>query len=121
MTEPRNEPAGVDISWLLRNVGGNEPLVQKLLEMFKNSLDASLEAISACAASGDRSGLARQVHSLKGTAATVGARGVGQISSEVELMANVAEPSQITDGIQRLRLCCDEAKKIIEAYMQQRM
>ena len=121
MTEPRKETTGVDISWLLRNVGGNELLVRKLLEMFKNSLTASLKEINASAASGDRIRLARQVHSLKGTAATVGARGVCQISSEVELMANGAEMSQITEGIQRLARCCDEAEKIIEAYMKQGM
>lgn len=108
----------VDIPWLLKNVGGNETLVCRLLEMFRDSLAGSLEEIRACYKAGDRAALSRRVHSLKGTAATVGAREVCSVAAELETLLQDAPLDELVNGIDHLARCCESAGKEIENYIQ---
>ncbi len=75
---------GVDTALGLNNVGGDRPFYVKLLERFLRAQQGTAQALGAEAAAGDWVACARRAHSLRGSAASVGADELRQAAEALE-------------------------------------
>ncbi|MES2898816.1 MAG: Hpt domain-containing protein [Pseudomonadota bacterium] len=79
---------GVDTAQGLHLVGGDGAFYLKLLERFWRSHQGTAQACSAEAAAGDWPALAHRAHSLRGSAASVGAQALREAAEALELAAS---------------------------------
>jgi len=86
----------VDARTGLQFAGDNEELYTRLIVMFRNGQRDFRERFRTALAAGDVSGAMRAAHSLKGTAATIGAKRVASAAGELEAACgDGSEPSRI--------------------------
>ena len=85
--------AGVDLTAALNRLGGKREVYQRMLRTFVADLAAMPAQLRAQAAQGDASAAARLLHTLKGLAATLGARPLSAAAAQGEklLAGGVAE------------------------------
>ncbi|MEJ2608888.1 MAG: transporter substrate-binding domain-containing protein [Candidatus Thiodiazotropha sp.] len=69
---PDNLP-GIDLTWGLQRIGGNQTLFLKLLHEFSEHHSSAIEIIEHCLAEGDIAAVLREVHTLCGVAGNIGA------------------------------------------------
>jgi HPt (histidine-containing phosphotransfer) domain-containing protein len=74
----------------IRAIGG-DLLVEQMIELFVIDVPARLERLRCAVAAGDRTAVARAAHSIRGSAATLGALAVARLCTELELAAKVPE------------------------------
>jgi len=79
---PAVDPAALDGLRAL----GDEKALQALVEQFLSDAGVRLQALRAAARDGDASALEKQAHSLKGSAGSLGAMGVGALAGRLETM-----------------------------------
>jgi HPt (histidine-containing phosphotransfer) domain-containing protein len=83
----------VGVGWILPDVlqelafSGKRDLVAELLLLFQSDTESRLAELRTAAASGDRRRVRTQAHSLKGSAAQVGAVALADSCRELELTA----------------------------------
>jgi CheY-like chemotaxis protein len=77
------EPPPLDTARLLDAVGSEE-LVAQIVELFLKQAAAHVETIGRAIAANDADAVVRTAHTLKGSAATVGAAGVARAAAELE-------------------------------------
>ena len=80
----RRDFPGIDFPALLSRMQGKEPVVLRLLKLFRNQAADAAGRISATLAAGEREAAIRLAHTLKGSAANVSATDLYQLAGEVE-------------------------------------
>ena len=86
------------------DVDGKEGLLASLVDMFAAEAPKRLEAMRTQLAGGDANGLMETAHTLKGTAATLGATTVADVSRELEMLARsgaLAGGAVLVDRLER--------------------
>ncbi len=78
------ELSRVDFAAGLKNVGGNEVLYKKILVAFCHGQTNFAQNYEAACQDSDASAPLRMAHTLKGVAASVGARGISKLAAELE-------------------------------------
>ncbi|MDP3702347.1 MAG: PAS-domain containing protein [Hylemonella sp.] len=87
---PRHAPASLvntaefDITSALERLGGNAPVLARILQTFGRDLPRQPQELAAMLAQGQGADSRRLLHTLKGTAATVGAHRLAAIAAEAE-------------------------------------
>lgn len=81
MTETLDEVA---LRSLLAMVGDDPEFVDELVDSFLEDSPQQIAALRAAASNGDADGLVRPAHTLKGSSASLGARGVESIGRAIE-------------------------------------
>ncbi|WP_169400716.1 transporter substrate-binding domain-containing protein [Desulfobacter curvatus] len=76
--------AGIDPQEVLRILGGNASLFQKLLNLFMDENEGVLEQVQASLNAGDTDTAAKQVHKIRGQAAYIGAMPLRKAANELE-------------------------------------
>ncbi len=76
--------AGVDLGAALHRLGGKPQVYARLLRSFVTDLGAQPERLRGLLAQRDRADVARALHSLKGVAATLGAKRLSAVAAESE-------------------------------------
>ena len=95
--------AGVDLSAALRRLGGSVPTYQRLLRRFTADLRFMPEKLQAMLARAESDDLKRELHTLKGVAATLGALPLAAAAAEGELqLAVVTAPELVRQSVERL-------------------
>ena len=101
--------AGIDTSLGLKQVGGKRERYESLLRKFASRQAGSVAAIRAALAGGDAEA-AREAHSLKGVAATLGALALSEAASNAETALKTGAGVEET-----LRLLSNSLGTIVEA------
>jgi HPt (histidine-containing phosphotransfer) domain-containing protein len=91
----------------LRAAVASEELVERIYELFFAQGAGHVAAIQAAVAAGDGAAAARTAHTLKGSAATVGAERVRRIAAAVEA-GDLAAAAELDDAFERTRAACGE-------------
>jgi two-component system sensor histidine kinase/response regulator len=78
------EIAGIDTRSALRRTGGNRLRYESLLRKFAQPSAGGVEEIRTALATGDMATAARTAHSLKGSAANLGATALAEVASRAE-------------------------------------
>jgi len=102
---------GFDVAAGLRRAGGAE-LYRRLLQMFLRDLDGAVARLSGLLDSGDVPGALHLLHTLKGTAGTVGARFIAEESAALEAALKKSEEARPLLDV--LAAAVDEARASAE-------
>jgi CheY-like chemotaxis protein len=93
----RAAAAGIDLAAALGRLGGKLPVYARLLRDFSDDLATLPAQLHALATAADTAGLARALHTLKGLAATLGAKALAGVAADGErLLAPAATASERT-------------------------
>jgi CheY-like chemotaxis protein/HPt (histidine-containing phosphotransfer) domain-containing protein len=84
VSEPSHDLAVLDVPGALKRLGGREHIYLKVVKHFMPEFGKSPEAITNYLAAGDIVSAQRTAHSLKGSAAAIGAMALSQIAAEAE-------------------------------------
>jgi two-component system sensor histidine kinase/response regulator len=85
------EIPGIDTKSALRRTGGNRPRYESLLRKFAEPSVGGVEEIRTALAAGDMATAARAAHSLKGSAANLGATALAEVASRAETALTTGE------------------------------
>lgn len=108
-------PAGVNVEsvifdrdGLLERIGHDAALADELIDLFCQELPDHLAAIRGAVAHGDCGELVRSAHSLKGSAAAIGAPRLRAIAAELEQLGHAGALDPAGGRLQRLALVSQE-------------
>jgi CheY-like chemotaxis protein len=101
-------PGDVDMESAIARVGGNTQVYSKVLLAFAGDMGQVPDQLRNHLAAGDAPLAARELHTLKGLAATVGARHLAQVAAQLEkkVKQGVAQPEH-DDLVRSLRSAID--------------
>jgi two-component system, sensor histidine kinase and response regulator len=77
--------SGIDTELGLKSIGGKRERYESLLRKFAERQAGTAEAIRGALSVGDASTAAREAHSLKGAASTLGATALAKHAADVEI------------------------------------
>ena len=98
------EQHGIELKNALARLGGNQAFYLKMLPKFIASLESLPEKLNALLAAGDFPTLARELHSLKGLAATMGATAIATLAAHTEKQL-LAQPTAETAQLIITQVC----------------
>jgi signal transduction histidine kinase/DNA-binding response OmpR family regulator/HPt (histidine-containing phosphotransfer) domain-containing protein len=84
---------GLDVAGALMRMSGLRPLYVRAAQDFSASLDGLVPALRATLHAGDLAALRRQLHTLKGNAATLGANALSQQAAALEALHHSGFPA----------------------------
>jgi len=105
----------LDESVALSRVGGDVDLLREIVSLFLDDYPQSLELIRQAVAQGDRAGLERHAHSLKGSVSTFGAQEVFDAAFDLEKQGRSGDLSSAAPGVARLEKALSELRPELEA------
>jgi len=93
---PSRAPARevLDVDEALRRLDGDTELFQAVLDTFLETTPALVEALASAASGADGAALQRAAHSLKGSAASIGAESVRHTAADLEELGRRGEPAE---------------------------
>jgi len=97
----------------IRRASGNESLYRSLLGELRRELDASLPRLRTLIDGNESNAAKDLLHTLKGSAATLGARRVAEISAALEAKLRSGDAIALDE----LNEAADEVRRSIEAYL----
>ncbi len=95
--------AGFAFERVLARLDGRRGLLLRLLRSFAEQCRDEAQSMPAALAAGDRATLARQLHTLKGSAAGVGATAIQALASALESDVAAGQPVTLTPLTEQLR------------------
>jgi HPt (histidine-containing phosphotransfer) domain-containing protein len=107
------EIAAIDRSHLARMTFGDRSLEREVLQLFDRQAAMLIERMR-----GNPAAIASLAHTLKGSAAGIGAGGVARSADAAELAAS-GPPSECSLAIDRLALAVDEARALIAELLRE--
>jgi HPt (histidine-containing phosphotransfer) domain-containing protein len=93
----------LDLEGLRTRCMGNIELVQRVLAKFRERLPAELAELERLAALRDVEQVASVAHRIKGTSATISARGLRQAAAEIEDLGRAGRETDLPVGLEHLR------------------
>jgi two-component system sensor histidine kinase/response regulator len=82
---------GIDTDGALRRLGGKRERYEGLLRKFADKQSGSVVTVRAALAAGDHAAAERELHSLKGAAAALGAMALADMASNAEAALKVGD------------------------------
>ena len=105
MTEILDEAA---LGSLLAMVGDDPEFVDELVDSFLEDSPQQFAALHAAASMGDAGGLVRPAHTLKGSSASLGARGVESIGRAIEERGRAGTVDGVAELLAELDVAYEE-------------
>ena len=105
---PNDEPlriAGIDTDAGLKRLGGRRERYESLLRKFVSREAGTIDSIRASLSGGNIAGAERYAHSLKGSAATLGANILADEAAKVE--AAIKSGCEVDAALEALSKCLD--------------
>ncbi|WP_020648666.1 PAS domain S-box protein [Solimonas variicoloris] len=104
--DPEPSPACVDHVAALARLGGDRVLYAQLLRRFAADGEAAIAALHGAFARQDPAALVGQLHSLRGSAAAVGAQGLADAAADLETRASALSAAELDGFAARMRTVC---------------
>lgn len=86
-----DEPLDHSRLTMLQSSAGGTDLVAELVELFVGDVPPRLDTLAGAIANGDAEALVRAAHSLKGSAATMGAVGMAELCRRMEMQGRAGD------------------------------
>lgn len=118
-SQPANSPPceALDLDELRNRCMGNLNLVHRVLTKFQKRLPEELTEIEEALECGDMERIARVAHRVKGTSASVSAKGLARAAAEIEDLSRAGRATDIPTRIEHFRdeweKCLDEAVMLL--------
>jgi len=103
----------VDLERLNLITGGDEEMVRELVDLFVGDSTARIKGLAGFVHAGDRQGLKRQIHAVKGASANMGATKLYEVCLSLEQKAPTAEADDLLRHISEVEAAMDEATRIL--------
>lgn len=97
---------------------GKPDLFAKIFSMFELNTPGLLESIEAGHAAGDGESVRAAAHSLKSSAAYVGATELSELSKAIEAAAREERLEEVQQEISRIDVCYSETLNALQPYVQ---
>jgi two-component system sensor histidine kinase/response regulator len=108
--------AGVDIEQALARLGGKLKVYSRTLQRFTADLRGMPEQLTSLLQSGERDAVRRDLHTLKGVAATVGVTPLSKLAGEAEAqLAGLSPTSDEAGSVARVAAAIDLAARSLAA------
>jgi PAS domain S-box-containing protein len=118
LEKTRGQSDDLDIESALKRMGGHVNLYRQALASFVQELALWINPFEACLAQGRTEEAARQLHTLKGLAATLGARKLSAFAAQAE---GLLKNNETMDGTARLQTqahqAIEEARRALQAVL----
>jgi HPt (histidine-containing phosphotransfer) domain-containing protein len=101
---------------LLRRMDNDDDIIVLIVEAFLEDIPARIDAIESALTSTDFNQLIREAHSIKGTAANIGAKALSQYALELEQAAKLEDNDVSQQTFETLKECFAELKIILEKF-----
>jgi PAS domain S-box-containing protein len=88
---------------LLARIGGREEMVDALVDLFVSLVEKALPELEKATAGGDGEGVRREMHTLGGAAANIGADRIHQLVTALHGRAKQGNLEHLADGLEDLR------------------
>jgi HPt (histidine-containing phosphotransfer) domain-containing protein len=115
MNDDPNRPAIMDTQAALAQLAGDQRILQKVLDRFRESTPALLEEIRRAAAAGDETRLRISSHGLKGAAANICAEPTREAAARLEELAAAGGLSDIAPALAELEARLAELRRHLGA------
>lgn len=102
----------IDRGHLARMTFGDRSLEQEVLQLFARQSELLIARMRQSGGSGDGSAVGALAHTLKGSAAGIGAANVARAAEEAEQAATLGS-NELSSTIDRLALAVDDARALI--------
>jgi len=113
----QDETVVFDPASMLSRLEGDNELVQIVLETFLSDIPLQIEALKEHVKCGDHAGAARQAHSIRGAAASVGGESLPNLAAQMEKAADGGELSFVITRMEDLELQFTLLKDAIEGFL----
>jgi HPt (histidine-containing phosphotransfer) domain-containing protein len=117
MSDPAGGPLNGERLAMLQAAGGGEGLVAELVDLFVDDVPARLESIREAMAAGDPEALLQTAHSLKGSAATLGADRMAEICRQMEVSGRAGEMPQGEGLFESLEAEFEQVKRALADWV----
>lgn len=117
MTDPPGSPINGERLAMLQGAGGGEGLVAELVDLFVDDVPPRLESIREAMAAGDPEALVRTAHSLKGSAATLGADGMAELCRQMEVSGRAGEVPRAEGLLESLEAEFERVKRALADWV----
>ena len=94
----------------LESVGGDQELLDELIELFVDTMDADISLIQQGLDTSDSLKMAEAAHSIKGSALALDFQEIRKVSESIEKESKAELFTQMQDNIQTLTRLLDEVK-----------
>ncbi len=105
----------IDLGALARRLGGDTPVVRRVLEMLVEETSTDFRAIQESVAGGSTDRVRAHAHRIRGAAATAGAHAVQAAAADLELACRTGDSEGLERLVERLGTCLDELRKAVAA------
>jgi two-component system, sensor histidine kinase and response regulator len=109
----------LDVANALERVEGDRELLEELLQLFADECQSSLEQMRTVWNARDNTTLVRLAHTMKGSAANVGANGISEAARELEMQVRSGNLEPAFKQIANLEREVARLKPELEAFLQQ--
>ncbi len=99
----------VNLEKALARACGDKAFLEEMIHHFVGEINQQLERLESVLEAGDAGGLVRQAHSLKGSAATLGAAGVASVALQLE---ESGKREELSEGKTLLSKLADEMARL---------
>ena len=106
-------PPVFDKAGLLERLDGDEDLCRELVGLFLEDYPAHLERLKELAAKGDAESVGRQAHTMKGSAANIGAMALAERAREIEMAGKADNLSGMPSLVERLDAGLREFRELV--------
>jgi two-component system sensor histidine kinase/response regulator len=101
--DARLEGIPIDIESALTRFDGDKKFFEEMLEEFLKYMPPHLKTLSQVANEGDAKGVEREAHSIKGAAGNLGAKGIAELSLQLELQGRTGDLARAQEMLDNLR------------------
>jgi CheY-like chemotaxis protein len=113
----RNESDPVEIPRLKEISGGDPEIERELIQLFLYGMEQHLQALSSAARAEDRVALQREVHSIKGASANLGARKIQEMMDRLEQICTGKDLARVPVLLAALEAEVARARAYLNEYM----
>lgn len=117
-----NTPSDIklwDKDYLLEQIGGSEPILMQLVDMFLGDVPNQLAALSAEIENNDFESVLSSAHSIKGSALNLGAFQFGQVGAEMEQAAKDNDAAFLNENLSRLTAAYEAVAEVFSDFKAQ--
>ncbi|GEM_PF-4061518 len=100
---PAKGPPLFDRAALLERLGGDDSLVEGIIQVFRDSMPPLVLSLQEALEEGNLVKASRQAHQLKGAAGNVGAMALHKVTHQLEKWASQGDPQRAVSSFERLK------------------
>jgi HPt (histidine-containing phosphotransfer) domain-containing protein len=118
--DPPGQTKAVQIQRIQAIADGDLAFERELIEVFLSNTEEHLEALEAALVAGNGEEVERQAHTIKGSSANAGAKGLQEIADRIERIGSGESPAQVLERLSEITSEFKRVRTFFKAYLESR-